>query len=504
MLVQSDHYRSDKVSSHQFDHLDNHQGIASSTPAVNNGIMESAANIIEGSNNNGSGNFIPITRLPTTTISPGNHINDDGIDKSVAATIDQLLARIDPLKKILSNHFETSTQLNQHEHNNLFDDQSNDCAKPANSVKTNDKSTSNEGSLAMDVQDDTSDHLLIDDKLPSPEIDKSEVESKQQQVMNHEDQEEQPKFHELVPSPNKKLSELDDAQGNAVAKLDESQTQPVQDTSESTIVTNITQASPELVDNSQPRQKNATSARKRVKREDSQTESNDEEQQPGGRAKRQRVQTKLFQIVDTPTRSNKRNREDLLSSETSATSQDEWSPVKKPRKSTTSTAGANNTMSSRKRKRSNSSATSKASKSPQASQSTSTQEIPQLGGFLNIVDSHFIKDVIHYDKNDFLAIRNEENTFYLAQLAETVRSAKPNMKVRWLDTEDNGKTYFITNQYDQIPQKSIIMPVDLNKLKSDKKHNYYSMDDEVKENVLERLSKSIIVSNDKDSSGSQS
>lgn len=102
------------------------------------------------------------------------------------------------------------------------------------------------------------------------------------------------------------------------------------------------------------------------------------------------------------------------------------------------------------------------------------------------------QDVIFYEKGDHLAIRNEENTFYLCQLTENVRVQKPFVKVRWLDTQDDGKTYFLTSHYDKVPQKSIIMPVTLGKLRSDKKSKQiFTIDDQIKDSVLDRLKRSI-------------
>lgn len=102
------------------------------------------------------------------------------------------------------------------------------------------------------------------------------------------------------------------------------------------------------------------------------------------------------------------------------------------------------------------------------------------------------QDVIFYEKNDYLAVRNEENSFYLCQLAENVKIDRPLMKIRWLDTKDEGKTYFLTSQYDKVYQKSIIMPVIPNILKSGKKgEQLFSLDDQVKANIMDRLSKSL-------------
>lgn len=502
MLVQSDHFRSDKVSNHQFDHLNHHQNIVSTAQEASDSIMATAATTNETINNNGDSNMIPAPASMATL----NQNSDEFIDKSVVATIDQLLARIvsieSSVKKILANHNDEPKHI-EVDHNKLNYKRSQEPIQDQIQLDTDEITCSNQGEVAMRVQDDCKGHLSIDDdKLMSPGTNKFELESNQEAELDQENRD-QPKFHELVPSPIKKQSQQDDAQETAAKQSDDLQVEPVHDITSTTATPTSSQETNKLPEQPLTTQKKTTSTRTRVKQEQSKAGSNDEEQQSRVRARRQRVQTKLFQIADTPGKSNKRNREEFLSSEASATSQDESSPVKRPRKSTSTATGATRSGSGRKRKGSNSTTANKARKSPLESQSASSQDTEELSTFLKFVDSHFIKDVIHYDKNDFLAIRNEENTFYLAQLAETVRSAKPNMKVRWLDTEDNGKTYFLTNQYDQIPQKSIIMPVELNKLKSDKKHSYYAMDDEVKENVLDRLSKSIIVSNDKDSSGSQ-
>jgi hypothetical protein len=118
---------------------------------------------------------------------------------------------------------------------------------------------------------------------------------------------------------------------------------------------------------------------------------------------------------------------------------------------------------------------------------TTKPETPQIKQ-----EEQKFQDVIFYEKGDHLAIRNEENTFYLCQLTENVRVQKPFVKVRWLDTEDDGETYFLTSHYDKVPQKSIIMPVTLAKLKSDKKSKqFFTIDDQIKNSVLDRLKRSI-------------
>lgn len=101
-------------------------------------------------------------------------------------------------------------------------------------------------------------------------------------------------------------------------------------------------------------------------------------------------------------------------------------------------------------------------------------------------------DVIFYERGDHLAIRNEDDTFFLGQLTENVRVEKTFVKIRWLDTDNDGKTYFLTSHYDKIPQKSIIMPVELEKLKTEKKsRQFYTINDQIKNSVLDRLKRSI-------------
>lgn len=205
-----------------------------------------------------------------------------------------------------------------------------------------------------------------------------------------------------------------------------------------------------------------TPAQRSVKRKKSPIPSSsiqnlDDSSKSGSRSKRQRTQTKLFQAGDASFAED---------SEVSASSSKKPATAKpqapRPRRSTT--------------------------QSPkQKEQSTA----PSPDSTLRTEDP---QDVIFYEKNDYLAIRNEENTYYLCQLMENVRSNRPMIKVKWLDTSDGGKTYFLTNQYDKIPQKSIIMPVTPNTLKSGKKgEQLYALDDQVKDNITERLKRSISI-----------
>lgn len=105
------------------------------------------------------------------------------------------------------------------------------------------------------------------------------------------------------------------------------------------------------------------------------------------------------------------------------------------------------------------------------------------------------QDVIHYEKYDYLAIRNEENTFYLCQLLENVKLESANIKIKWLDTNDGGKTYHLTQHHDIIPQKSILMPVELVKLHPDKKakvKQIFVLEDQHREVINDRLKRSLI------------
>lgn len=181
----------------------------------------------------------------------------------------------------------------------------------------------------------------------------------------------------------------------------------------------------------------------------------------GGRSKRQRTQTKLFQIGET------HSHDDSITSVASSRSR------------------ASTKASSRgSRKKSTNSSTASESANISANDSTVTQQPNNPANDLH--------DVIFYEKNDYLAIRNEENTFYLCQLTENVRSKRPTIRIKWLDTNNDGKTYFLTSQYDMVPQKSIIMVVGLNKLKSEKKgEQLFSLADQDKDQIMERLKRSL-------------
>lgn len=189
----------------------------------------------------------------------------------------------------------------------------------------------------------------------------------------------------------------------------------------------------------------ADGKRKRVSTESTSTTCQPESTDEGGRSKRQRRQTKLFQVSET-------------------------------------TRSRSSRSGSRTRKKSTTSSTTS-----ETDQNSNAQDTPAV--LHNTTD---LQDVIYYEKNDYLAIRNEENTFYLCQLTESVRVFKPYIKIKWLDTKDDGKTYFLTQQYDTVPHKSIIMPVCLKKLKRDKKGGQiYILDDQDEEIIMERLKRSL-------------
>lgn len=193
--------------------------------------------------------------------------------------------------------------------------------------------------------------------------------------------------------------------------------------------------------------------RKRSTASESTTESNQTTE--GGRSKRQRTQTKLFQAGQAKVEVQQAPKNPI-----SRKSRTSTSSVQKCRKKSTGPSISDKNLSN--------------------TQNCIVQQPLES------------QDVIFYEKNDYLAVRNEENTFYLCQLAENVKVDRPLMKIRWLDTRDDGKTYFLTSQYDKVYQKSIIMPVTPNILKSGKKNEQlFSLDDQVKANIMDRLSKSL-------------
>lgn len=170
----------------------------------------------------------------------------------------------------------------------------------------------------------------------------------------------------------------------------------------------------------------------------------------GGRSKRQRTQTQLFQAGVAINDSN-----------TSTRSR----PARRDRKRSTGSSSTHSEVSK-------------------------VQE--PTAPIVNNANTEIPPDVIFYEKNDYLAIRNEENSFYLCQLAENVRFQRPMVKVKWLDTKDDGKTYFLTAHFDQVPQKSIIMPVTLERSRNDKKGKLaFTLLDEVREGIMDRLKRSL-------------
>lgn len=213
--------------------------------------------------------------------------------------------------------------------------------------------------------------------------------------------------------------------------------------------------------------------KRRVERLHSETTEQSDES-TGGRSKRQRKQTELFQVESNSITKPKKPKD---VNEKSSSSQKQ--PAGPARKVQSKIPRYRPHQEQKCPERVNLPATP-AKKNPEGQ---------------SIERPHDFQDVICYEKNDYLAIRNEENTFYLCQLTENVRVQRPFVKIRWLDTMDNGKTYFITSHYDKIPQKSIIMPVMLNKMETGggKGKPIFTIDEQIKDTVMERLKRSLNV-----------
>lgn len=213
----------------------------------------------------------------------------------------------------------------------------------------------------------------------------------------------------------------------------------------------------------------ATPARKKRRTAAAPEASSDVESSEGqqtGRSKRQRTQTKLFQAGDTPRLDESQTSLNVSASTRSTSSRASTSCRKKPKTATTTVSDT--------------------------TVEASTSELTTSNDPETVHLTNDLQDVIFYEKNDYLAIRNEENSFYLCQLAENVRVKRPLIKVKWLDTSNAGRTYFLTSHFDKVPQKSIIMPVSLNKIKSDKKgEQLFTLDDQDRDNIMERLKRSI-------------
>lgn len=210
-----------------------------------------------------------------------------------------------------------------------------------------------------------------------------------------------------------------------------------------------------------------SSRKRKVERTHSETTEQSDES-ASGRSKRQRKQTELFQVVSTQTpRSTTKKPKDIIEESSSGR--------KKSPKKVQSRIPRFQFKQGPERKH------------------LPTKPETKVAERLTTERQRDFQDVICYEKNDYLAIRNEENTFYLCQLTENVRAQRPYVKIRWLDSVDNGKTYFITSHYDKIPQKSIIMPVVLNKQESGgaKGKPIFSIDEQIRDTVMERLKRSL-------------
>ena len=83
---------------------------------------------------------------------------------------------------------------------------------------------------------------------------------------------------------------------------------------------------------------------------------------------------------------------------------------------------------------------------------------------------------IIYKKNEFLAIRNTDDAFYLCQTLQNVRRLSKRIRIRWLTQTDssNCNTYF-KDYLDNIAFETILTNVTLNKIEKDK---YYLTDNE--------------------------
>lgn len=250
-----------------------------------------------------------------------------------------------------------------------------------------------------------------------------------------------PQLAQIPPTPQTQLKEANDDEKKDIKPNDEKET---------------------------PAKKARNNKRKLTQSSTPDSNRGNNEEAASVRSKRQRTQTRLFQAGDIK----------QINSIQSGSSSESPSPVKVNRQPRTANKG---------RKKSTTS-----SNCSEANISYNAQDTVQERHNSMTND---LQDVIFYEKNDYLAIRNEENTFYLCQLIENVRSVRPMIKIKWLDTKDEGKTYFLTAHYDKVPHKSIIMPVSLNKLKSEKKgEQIFTLDDQDRENIMDRLQRSVIAS----------
>lgn len=233
------------------------------------------------------------------------------------------------------------------------------------------------------------------------------------------------------------------------------------------------------------------STQRRTKRTLSEsTSETNEDSNTEGRSKRQRKQTQLFQVVTT-----KETRKSVAIDQTKTPKSSNKSISSSAQKQTKTPAGSVKRGTKSKSPVSMPLAQQHLPPTPTPppqSQPAQPQLQPQQLSPSLAPPMQIPPDVIFYEKNDYLAIRNEENSFYLCQLTESVRIQKDFIKIRWLDTKDDGKSYFLTAHYDKIPQKSIIMPVLLEKLKSQRRgEQRFSLDDQNKDNIMDRLKRSL-------------
>ncbi|XP_037939675.1 putative mediator of RNA polymerase II transcription subunit 26 [Teleopsis dalmanni] len=76
--------------------------------------------------------------------------------------------------------------------------------------------------------------------------------------------------------------------------------------------------------------------------------------------------------------------------------------------------------------------------------------------------------LILFYKNEYMAVRNAEGTFYLCQTMQNVYRSSPRISIRWLSEDNKDETIYIPDFYDHTDRECVLTTVELKKL--DKGH----------------------------------
>lgn len=93
--------------------------------------------------------------------------------------------------------------------------------------------------------------------------------------------------------------------------------------------------------------------------------------------------------------------------------------------------------------------------------------------------------LIVFYKNEYMAVRNAEGSFFHCQTLQNVYRSSPRITIRWLSEDKKDKTVFIPDFYDHTDIECVLTTVDLKKI--EKGHLRLPQSEKVRiENILKK------------------